>query len=88
MILATHVEESSQAAFRCSGPLRSHSVSGPLFSQSLSWLKPFTTLVDSSAPCPAICPPITIRAATIERDRADHRNRLSPLLSATPISLS
>jgi hypothetical protein len=29
-------------------------------------LKPFTTLVESSAPCPAICPPITIRTATID----------------------
>ena len=66
MTLVTHVEESSQVAFICSGPLRSQLVSGPLLSQSLSLLKPFTTFVDSSGPCPAICPPITIRTPTIE----------------------
>jgi hypothetical protein len=65
VIFDIHVEESSQVALKCRGPLRSQLVRGPLLSQSLNLLKPFTTLADSSAPWPAICPPMTIRAATI-----------------------
>jgi hypothetical protein len=65
VIFDIHVEESNQLALMCRGPLRSQLVSGPLLSQSLNLLNPFTTLADSSEPWPAICPPITIRAATI-----------------------
>src|SRR5512133_1014010 len=65
VILDTHVEESSHAAFKCSGPLRSQLVRGPLLSQSLNLLNPLTTLADNSGPWPAICPPITISTPTI-----------------------
>ena len=56
VILVDHWDESTQADVRCRGPLRS---------QSINWLKPCTTFVDSSDPCDAICVPIKIRAPAI-----------------------